>query len=104
MGNTAWKDMERRVASRFGGKRVPLSGSMSGHGTGADVMCQSVLPGFFIECKLRSSFHHHAIFRRVKDMAKREGRKPLLVTHVKNEPGELVVLALDDFLELLGMG
>lgn len=33
-----WKVFEREIAKMFGGKRVPLSGSNSGHKTSADVM------------------------------------------------------------------
>jgi len=37
--NKQWKVTEREVAELLDGKRVPLSGSNSGHDTRADVMC-----------------------------------------------------------------
>lgn len=33
-----WKQAERKVANTWGTKRVPLSGSNSGHGTSSDTM------------------------------------------------------------------
>ena len=41
---------EAVVANYFGTRRVPLSGSNSGHGTNSD----SLHPKLYIECKVRS--------------------------------------------------
>lgn len=101
MVNKTWKNLERKVAHLLQGRRNPLSGSMSGHGTCADVIDHKILPGYFVECKLRQAFGHHALFRVVEGEAKKEGKLPLLVTKRKGETGELAVLRLTDLVELI---
>lgn len=96
-----WQKLEERVCAKFGGRRTPLSGSNSQHGTSADCILCSKLPEAYIEIKFRSSFLHHALFKDAAKKAKAEGKIPLLVTHQKDEKGELVTLRLDDFLRLL---
>ena len=97
-----WKALERRICKEFGGKRTPLSGSNSGHHTSSDCIEQSKeFQKFYIEIKLRASFMHHSIFRDVKQKAKDEEKIPLLISHEKNENGNLVVLRLEDFLSLI---
>ena len=97
-----WKALERRLCEKFGGRRTPLSGSNSQHGTSSDcIELSSEFQKFYIEIKLRAKFMHHGIFRDVKQKAKDEGRIPLLISHEKSEKGNLVVLQLDDFLELI---
>jgi len=94
-----WKALESRVAAKLGGKRTPLSGSNSQHGTSADVI--GGLDWAYVEVKLRAQFMHHALFKAVAVQAKKEGKVPLLVTHQKNDRGELVTLRLDDLIKLL---
>lgn len=53
---STWKDFERRVAKVLGGKRVPLSGSNSGHDTSGDVLWgreQSAYKRVYVESKHR---------------------------------------------------
>ena len=90
-----WKQLEERICRKFGGKRNPLSGSNSQHGTSSD--CIEIDPELYIEVKLRGAFSHHTLFKDVEKKAKGENKIPLLVTHVKNERGELVIMRLDDF-------
>ena len=101
--NTTWKKLERRVCAKFGGRRTPLSGSNSQHGTAADCI-ETVYPLFYIEIKLRASFLHHRIFKQAAKEAQKEGKTPILVTHVKNEDSELVTLRIEDFLEIIEKG
>ena len=51
MADKSWKAFERRVARIFGGKRVPLSGSIKDGRTGKGDVETDV---FSIECKMRS--------------------------------------------------
>lgn len=95
-----WQLLEQRVCAKFGGRRTPLSGSNSQHGTSADCI-NTRYPKFYIEIKLRSNFLHHSIFKAAAKEAKKEGKTPILVTHVKSEESELVVLRIEDFLKLV---
>lgn len=97
----SWQKLEERVCAKFRGRRTPLSGSNSQHGTSADCIHCRILPGAYIEIKFRASFLHHALFKDVEEKAKKEGKLPLLVTHQKNDKGELVTLRLNDFLDLI---
>ena len=99
-----WKDLERRICKQFGGKRNPLSGQNSGHGTSADcIEVSSEFENFYFEIRLRENWFHHTMFRDdVEKPAEKEGKIPVLVTHKKNaKSGALVVLRLEDFLELV---
>ena len=97
-----WKALERRLCAMFGGRRTPLSGSNSQHGTSSDCIEQSPeFQKFYIEIKLRAKFMHHGIFRDVKQKAKDEDKIPLLISHEKSEKGNLIILQLNDFLELI---
>jgi len=96
--------LERRICKKFGGKRNPLSGQNSGHGTSAD--CIDVSPEFekfYFEIRLRQNWLHHSMFKEdVEKPASKEGRIPVLVTHKKNSrSGALIVLRIEDFLELV---
>ena len=97
---STWKKLERRVCAKFGGKRTPLSGSNSQHGTSADCI-DSCYPWLYIEVKHRACFLHHTIFKLAAKAAKKENKTPILVTHVKNEDSELVTVKIEDFLEIL---
>jgi len=91
-----WKKFERKVAKKLGGVRTPLSGSHSRH-TSGDVIHDR----FYVECKYRSRFAVVTLFDEVKERAKKEGKIPILALKQKNRRGELVVLDLDDFVDLL---
>ena len=95
-----WKKLEQRVCEKFSGKRTPLSGRNSQHGTAADCI-KTAFPQLFIEIKLRASFLHHRLFKDVAKKAKAERKIPVLVTHVKNEKSELVILRIEDFVKLI---
>lgn len=95
-----WKLLEQRVCAKFGGRRTPLSGSNSQHGTSADCI-ETHYPWLYIEIKLRACFLHHTIFKLAAKAAQKEGKTPILVSHVKNEESELVTLRIEDFLSVL---
>ena len=99
-----WKDLERRICKKFGGKRNPLSGQNSGHGTSAD--CIDVSPEFekfYFEIRLRQNWLHHSMFKEdVEKPARKENKIPILVTHKKySKLDSLVTLRLEDFIELV---
>ena len=101
----AWKSLERRVCREFSGRRTPLSGSNSQHGTSSDCI-ETDYPWLYIEIKLRASFHHHTIFKDVAKIAQSElcnqqPKTPLLITHVKSEESALITLRIEDFLAIL---
>ena len=95
-----WQKLEQRVCTKFGGRRTPLSGSNSQHGTSADCI-ETNYPGLYTEIKLRACFLHHSIFKLVAKAAQKEDKIPILVTHVKNEDSELVTLGIEDFLAII---
>ena len=95
-----WQKLEQRVCAKFGGRRTPLSGSNSQHGTSADCI-ETSYPWLYIEVKLRACFLHHTIFKVAAKAAQKENKTPILVTHVKNEDSELVTLRIEDFLEIV---
>ena len=99
-----WKDLERRICKKLGGKRNPLSGLNSGHGTSSDCIdMSSEFENFYFEIRLRENWLHHTMFKKdVEAPAKKENKIPILVTHKKNaKSGALVILRLEDFLELV---
>lgn len=98
-----WQALERRVCKKFGGRRTPLSGSGSQHGTSADCI-KTKFPWMYFEVKLRARFLHHSIFKDVAKMAKIEDKTPILITHVKSEESELVTLRIEDFVTMLSHG
>lgn len=87
-----WKSFERLVASFFGTKRVPLSGSNSGHGTNSD----SLHPKLYIECKVRGKISLWSLFTDTENKAKVEGKIPVVAIKQKGERGYLLVMRPDD--------
>ena len=78
---STWKLFERVVASFFGTKRVPLSGSNSGHGTNSD----SLHPKLYIECKVRSKIALWQLFVDTENKAKVEHKVPVVAVKQKGE-------------------
>lgn len=83
---SCWKAFEREVAEEFGTKRVPLSGSNSGHNTNSD----SLHPDLYIECKVRQSVWIHTLYNDVEKKAKVEGKIPLVAIKQKGQKGYLL--------------
>jgi len=95
---SSWKRTERAVASRLGGRRVPVTGRARGDAPDVDH------PLFALEVKHRKSLPgwlktamHQAV------AAARDGRTPAVVLHEhgKYHSNDLVVLRLADLEELL---
>lgn len=90
--DTCWKSFERVVANYFGTRRVPLSGSNSGHGTNSD----SLHPKLYIECKVRSKIALWQLFVDTEKKAKIEGKVPVVAIKQKGEKGYLLVMRPED--------
>lgn len=93
---SAWKSFERLVASFFGTRRVPLSGSNSGHGTNSD----SLHPKLYIECKVRGKIALWQLFIDTEKKAKTEGKTPLVAIKQKGEKGYLLVMRPEDLQKI----
>lgn len=87
-----WKSFERTVATYFGTRRVPLSGSNSGHGTNSD----SLHPKLYIECKVRNKIALWQLFTDTEKKAKVEGKVPVVAIKQKGEKGYLLVMRPED--------
>ena len=85
---TCWKGFEREVASLFGTKRVPLSGSNSGHNT----MSDSLHPDLYIECKVRAKVWLHTLYNDTEKKAKFEEKIPVVAIRQKGQKGYLLVM------------
>lgn len=83
-----WKSFERTVASYFGTKRVPLSGSNSGHGTNSD----SLHDKLYIECKVRGKISLWQLFIDTENKAKVEKKLPVVAIKQKGQKGYLLVI------------
>ena len=91
--------MERVVAGKFGGHRIPGSGVQRTGPLRGDAIIPD--PRFHIECKYRQAFSFHRTFKDEEVKAKQLGRVLLLVTKQAGDIGELVTLRLDEFLSLV---
>lgn len=96
-----WKAHEKRVAEKLGGTRAFNTGSHNS----SDV----IHPKFVVECKYRKKFAARKFYEQAKMHAQREFKKtktkkvPLVVVKEHNQNGELVMLSLDDFIQLVGL-
>ena len=89
---SCWKSFERVVAEYFGTRRVPLSGSNSGHGTNSD----SLHPKLYLECKVRGKISLWQLFIDTEKKAKVEGKIPVVAIKQKGEKGYLLVMRPQD--------
>lgn len=85
---SSWKHLERVVAEFFGTKRVPLSGSNSGHGTNSD----SLHDKLYIECKLRGKISLWSLFEDTEKKARQENKIPVVAIKQKGSRGYLLVM------------
>ncbi len=91
-----WKQRERQIASYFGTKRVPLSGSNSGHDTSSD----SMHPTLYIEDKLRAKFAAVTLWDDTATKAKAEGKTPVVCLAEKGRPGFWVMVHSNDLIQV----
>lgn len=93
---STWKKFERDTASFFHTRRVPLSGSNSGHNTNSDTLH----PDLYIECKLRGKFSLWSLFEDTEKKAKKEGKIPVVALKQKGAKGFLIMIRPDDLSKI----
>lgn len=86
-----WKRVEQRIASLFGTRRTPLSGGNSGH-TRSDTLHKDI----FIEAKYRQKHTAVTLWRQTAELAKKEGKTPVVALAEKNKPGFWILVHADD--------
>lgn len=92
---STWKAAERRVAAYFGSTRTPLSGGNSKH-TRSDTLS----PDVFVETKYRAHSATASLFDKTAELARKEGKLPVVVLVTKRRKGFLVVTDDDTFVKL----
>lgn len=85
--SSTWKRREQQAARLFNCRRTPLSGGASGH-TRSDILSDRV----FAEVKLRARSAVHRLYDRTAELARQEGKVPVLALAQKGRPGVLLVL------------
>jgi hypothetical protein len=102
MGKTArrtWQLAESRLARFFGCERKVLSGSS---GRPDDNSCSDAThPRLFLEGKLRASHAVRALHDATRQLARKEGKVPVLGLFDKNRPGFLIVVHCDDWADVV---
>lgn len=93
---STWKGFERVVAAHFNTKRVPLSGSNSGHHTNSDTLH----PELYIECKVRSKFAVWELFLDTEAKAIAEKKVPVVAIKQKGEKGYLLIIRPENLAEI----
>lgn len=96
--SSAWKELERTVAKKLGGKRIVRGNDFS------QTLLDIEHPFWAIDCKWRSSLATVTWYKKlVKDTKKLYGdtKIPILVIKEKGMIGELVVIGLEDFLNII---
>lgn len=93
---SCWKKFEASVAKFFDTRRVPLSGSNSGHGTNSD----SLHKDLYIECKVRNKFSIWQLFIDTEQKAKVEKKLPVVAIKQKGGKGYLLVIRPEDLHKL----
>jgi len=91
-----WKKAERSLASLFGTRRRPLSGSNQGGGSD-----DAIHPKLHLESKWARSHALWTLFRETREKAKREGKTPVIGLKEKGSPGILLVVHSNNLQEVL---
>ena len=90
-----WKKRESNVADFFQGTRTPLSGGNSKI-TRSDVIHDEL----FIECKLKKKHSVISLWDRTKELAKKEGKIPVIALCEKERPGFWIMVHSSDLDKL----
>jgi hypothetical protein len=85
---STWKRRERNAARLFGAERQPGSGSC---GLPDRSRSDSTHDRLYIETKLRATSSVRTLWEKTSDLARREGKTPLLMLYTKGKVGGLVV-------------
>lgn len=92
MPRARWKDAEDRLANLFGCKRRPLSGSNSRSGGCDD--CNH--PRLYLENKYGKYVPLYRLYLETRELARKEGKIPVIGLQAKNQKGILLVLHESD--------
>lgn len=94
-----WKELERVVARKLGGKRIVRGDNFAV--SNFDVSVPD-MPHWRIDAKYRAKQAHHKHLRAVREKyCTDKAHVAILVTKAKGEHGEVVSMGLDDFANLL---
>jgi hypothetical protein len=88
-----WKKAEGRVAALFGASRQPLSGSSGRDDT---TRSDTTHPRLFVEAKYRERHAVRTLFDAINNLARKEGKTPVLALIDKGRPGFLLWIHSDD--------
>ena len=95
----AWKDLERTVAAKLGGRRKLRGANFAEEDFDVEV---TDFAHWRIDAKYRARHAHHTLLREVrKKYCKDSTAVPLLVTKARGEHGEVVSMSLDDFAAIV---
>ncbi len=97
MHKGTWKNWERKIGRYFGSDRCPLSGSNSGAGTSSDTLH----PRLYIEVKARKAHSAITLWRKVKELAAKEKKTPVVALCEKGKKGFWLMVHSDDLGVLL---
>jgi len=97
MPDKPWKRMERLVAKKLGGERVPVAMDIYAGCRMGDVTHER----FFIEVKRQQRWRLLDWWTETAIRAKETGKIPIVVVGVPRQHGQWVFLSLDDFKEVV---
>jgi len=89
-----WKNVERKVARKFGTERTPLSGGASRH-----TLSDTLHDKYYIEIKYRKKIPFMTTYREAVENAKKEGKLPMVIFKEKGSHVEILMMSVDDFLK-----
>lgn len=97
--SNAWKNLEKTAAEKLGGTRLVRGNDFS------QTLLDVEHPVFSIDCKWRTSLTTVRWFDKLVDdtnkLYPKKGKIPILVLKEKGMRGELVVISMSDFLDIL---
>ncbi len=95
---STWKQRERQAATMFGTKRQYGSGS---GGRADETRSDSKHPRLFIECKLREKHSAVTLWDSTHELAKKEGKKAVIMLSEKGRPSQWLMCRSTDFDAIL---
>jgi len=92
---SSWKRRERDDDAKFGARRKVLSGSS---GRDDRTCSDSTHERLFTETKLRASSAVRSLWEKTRDLARKEGKTPVVILYDKHKQGGLIVVHEGDLL------
>jgi len=91
MASKTWKSIERKIARFFGTERTPLSG-----GNGKQTRSDTLHAHLFVEAKYRQKHSAVTLWDDTAELAKAEGKTPVVCLAEKGRSGFWLVVHSDD--------